>query len=92
MAVLRAATRALAFIKTVILARILVPSQFGAYGVALLVLGFLEVMTETGVNVLLIQEKETDRYVNSAWIVSIIRGIIISLVIILLTPFIVKFF
>lgn len=91
-AVLRASTRAIAFLKTIILARILVPSQFGAYGVALLVLGFLEVMTETGVNVILIQEKETDKYINSAWVVSIIRGAIIALVIILLTPFIVTFF
>jgi O-antigen/teichoic acid export membrane protein len=91
-AVLRASTRVISFLKTIILARILVPSQFGAYGVALLVLGFLEVMTETGVNVLLIQEKEIDKYINSAWIVSIVRGIIISTAIILLTPFIANFF
>ncbi|MBU3978671.1 lipopolysaccharide biosynthesis protein [Patescibacteria group bacterium] len=90
--VLRVTTRALSFIKTIVLARVLLPSQFGAYGVALLVLGFLEVMTETGVNVILIQEKETDRYINSAWIVSIIRGIIISLVIIIMAPFIASFF
>ncbi len=91
-AILRISTRILAFLKTIILARILLPSQFGAYGVALLVLGFLEVMTETGVNVLLIQEKETDKYISSAWIVSIIRGTIISLLIILFTPFITNFF
>ncbi|MEK7571938.1 MAG: oligosaccharide flippase family protein [Patescibacteria group bacterium] len=91
-AVLRFTTRALSFLKTIVLARILLPAQFGTYGVALLVLGFLEVMTETGVNILLIQEKETDRYISSAWMVSIIRGIIISVVIILLTPFIVAFF
>lgn len=91
-AVLRVSTRALSFLKIIILARILLPSQFGAYGVALLALGFLEVMTETGINVILVQEKETDKYINSAWIVSIIRGIIISLVIILFTPLIVRFF
>lgn len=89
---LRAVTRVVAFIKTIILARILVPSQFGAYGIALLLISFLEVMTETGVNVLLIQEEQTDRYIDSAWIVSIIRGIIISLIIIILTPFIASFF
>lgn len=91
-AVLRAATRSISFFKTIILARILVPAQFGAYGVALLVLGFLEVMTETGVNVLLVQEKEINKFINSAWIVSIIRGIIIALAIIIATPFIVAFF
>jgi len=93
-AVLRASTRAIAFFKTIILARILVPSQFGAYGVALLVVGFLEVMTETGVNVFLVQERDenVDKHINSAWIVSIIRGAVIMIAIILLTPFIAGFF
>lgn len=92
MAVLRAATRVLAFIETIILAKILTPSQFGAYGVALLVLGFLEVITETGVNIILIQEENIEKYIDSAWIVSIIRGIFISLIIILSTPLIAGFF
>ena len=91
-AVLRISTRVVAFFKTIILARVLFPAQFGAYGVALLVLGFLEVMTETGVNVLLIQEKQVDKYINSAWIVSIIRGIIIALALVLLAPVIADFF
>lgn len=89
---LRILTRAISFLKTVILARILVPAQFGSYGIALLVVGFLEVMTETGVNVILIQEKNTYRYINSAWIVSIARGIFIALLIVASTPFISGFF
>jgi len=91
-AVLRVATRVVAFVKTLILARILLPVQFGAYGVVLLLLGFLEVMTETGVNVILIQEKNVDEYINSALVVSIIRGVFIAFLIIVLTPFIVLFF
>lgn len=90
--VLRVFMRAVSFLKTIILARILLPSQFGVYGIALIVLGFLEIMTETGVNVILVQEKETDKYINSAWFVSIIRGIIIALVIIIAAPFIAIFF
>lgn len=89
---LRMATRAAAFLKTLVFARVLVPSQFGAYSIALLVLGFLEVVTETGVNVVLIQEKEHNKYISSAWIVSILRGVIVALIIIILTPFIVTFF
>lgn len=89
---LRMATRVLALLKTIVFARILVPAQFGAYSVALLVLGFLEVMTETGINVILIQEKKHDTFINSAWIVSILRGIIIAIVIIVSTPLIVRFF
>lgn len=72
-----------AVFKIAVLARILSPSQFGTYGIALLVLGFLEVLTETGINIFLIQQKdETKEYLNSAWVVSIIRGTLISLLII----------
>ena len=75
MTALRAVTRGLAVVKIAILARILLPSQFGNYGIALLVLGFLEVLTETGINVFLIQEKDDpQKYLNSAWVVSIARG------------------
>lgn len=90
---LRAVVRSLTIIKTLILARILTPSQFGIFGVASLILGILETISETGVNVILIQEKKTiNHYVNTAWVVSIIRGIIISLIILLLSPLITIFF
>ena len=93
MTALRGTTRALAVLKIAILARILSPSQFGVYGIALLTLGFLEVLTETGINIFLIQEKEdTQTYLDSAWVVSIIRGILISLVILASIPAIVFFF
>lgn len=90
---LRASTRLISFIRTIILARILVPQQFGAFGIAALVVSLLEVLTETGVNVLLIQEKEEiDRYINSAWIVSIIRGLFIGILILVSANFISVFF
>jgi lipopolysaccharide exporter len=93
MAALRVLTRGLAVVKIAILARILLPSQFGNYGIALLVLGFLEVLTETGINVFLIQEKDDpQKYLNSAWVVSIIRGILISLVILISSPLVIYFF
>lgn len=90
---LRAVVRSLTIIKTLILARILTPSQFGIFGVASLILGILETISETGVNVILIQEKKTiNHYVNTAWVVAIVRGIIISLIILLLSPLIIIFF
>lgn len=93
MTALRGSIRTLAIIKIAILARILSPSQFGNYGIAVLVLGFLEVLTETGINVFLIQEKdEPQKYLNSAWVVSIIRGTLISLVILAARPLVVSFF
>lgn len=93
MTALRGLTRGLGIVKIAILARILLPSQFGNYGIALLVLGLLEVLTETGINVFLIQRKDDIKpYLNSAWVVSIIRGFLIALVIIALSPLVSHFF
>lgn len=86
-------TRLLVFGKTAVLARVLLPAQFGIFGVAGLVLEFLEILTETGINVFLIQEKDQiDEYIDTSWVVSIIRGILISLLILFATPFVVIFF
>jgi O-antigen/teichoic acid export membrane protein len=81
----RGFTRMIAFARTAILARILIPAQFGLFGITTLVLAFLEILVETGINVFLIQEKDNiDEYINTAWVVSITRGIIISSVIFLI--------
>lgn len=86
MAFLRVTTRGLAFIRLAVLARVLSPFQFGVYGIASLILSLLEIFTETGVNVVLIQSKgKITEYLNTAWVVSIFRGIIISLLMILLS-------
>ena len=92
-AALRIATRIITLLRTVLLARLLIPSQFGVFGIASLILAFFEVLTETGVNVFLIQQKkDIKEYIDSAWIVSIIRGAVLSLSIVLLAPFIASFF
>lgn len=85
-------TKAVGFVEAIILTRLLIPSQFGAYGVALLALGLLEVITESGVNIILVQEKHSDEYINSAWIVSILRGMLIMLILFVSAPFISSFF
>ena len=90
---LRGATRLVAFLRIAILARILSPDEFGLFGIATLVLAFLEILTETGINVFFIQgEGKVEDYIDTAWIVSIARGALMSLVIILITPLVAKFF
>jgi len=86
-------TRSLAFLKILILARVLTPSQFGIFGIASLLLSFLETLTETGINVVLIQSKDAlSDYINSAWVVSIIRGVIVAALLALSAPLIASFF
>lgn len=86
-------TRIIAIGRGVLLARILTPAQFGVFGIASIILSFLEILTETGINVFLIQEKEdVDKFVSSAWIVSVFRGVIICLAIVVTAPIVVVFF
>ncbi len=85
--------RGFSFVKIFILARFLTPMQFGLFGIASLLLALLETITETGINIVLIQSKaDLKDYINAAWVVSIIRGLLISIFIILLTPLMVIFF
>lgn len=93
MTAFRVVSRVIAFIRVVIIARLLVPSQFGVFGIASMALTLLEILTETGINIFLVQEeKDIDSYVNDAWFVSILRGLLIACLIIITAPFIVTFF
>lgn len=90
---LRAATRLVAFGKIAIVARLLTPAQFGLYGIASLVLSLLEIFTETGINVFFLQkEGNLKEYINTAWVISIFRGSIIAILIVISAPFISTFF
>ncbi|OGM79097.1 hypothetical protein A2382_03840 [Candidatus Woesebacteria bacterium RIFOXYB1_FULL_38_16] len=91
---LRIVTRGIAFVRVAILARILSPAQFGVFGIATLVLSLLEVFTETGVNIILIQDKKKkiDYYLDTAWIISIFRGFIVSVTLLFSAYYISAFF
>ncbi len=89
----RVITRAVSLGKTAVVARFLNPAQFGLFGIATLLLAFIEVITETGVNVFLVQEKDDiDEYLSTAWLVSIVRGILIAVAMVILAPFVAGFF
>jgi len=93
MVFLRGITRSLTFVRLAILGRILTPTEFGYFGIATLLLSLLEILTETGINVFLVQEKKNiNEYINSAWVVSILRGVVLGIIIFLAAPFIASFF
>ncbi len=80
-------------LRIAILARLLSFEAFGAFGVATLALSLLEILTETGINPFLLQEGEDyKKYLNTAWVVSIFRGLFISLLLLIATPFVAAFF
>lgn len=90
---LKIVSRAVSVLRIAIIARILAPAQFGLFGIAAIALALLETLTETGINVVLVQEKkDIDKYINTAWMVSIIRGFIISVIIFITAPLVARFF
>jgi lipopolysaccharide exporter len=85
--------RVIGVIRIAIIAHILSPYSIGVYGVVTIVLGFLETITETGINAILIQTKQSmDEYINNAWVISIIRGGLISFLIFISAGVISNFF
>ncbi|RKY32240.1 MAG: hypothetical protein DRP76_02625 [Candidatus Omnitrophota bacterium] len=85
--------RTLRFVRTVIVARLLSPSDFGLFGLACLAMEILQTFTETGMRTALIQRKEkTEGYLNTAWTINLLRNILIFSLLFFGAPFIAKFF
>ena len=85
MTALRILIRSISFIKIAVLARLLNPMQFGLFGIASISLALLEILTDIGILPILIQEKKgIKKYLDAAWIVSILRGIAISFILLII--------
>jgi len=93
MAALRLFIRVISVLKIAILARLLNPLQFGLFGIASISLAFIEILTESGVNALLIQKKKVNQFFfNSSWIILLTRGFLIFLILLILAGPISYFF
>ena len=84
--VLRFATKFLTLARLAFIARFLAPAEIGSYQLALLVIAIGEIFTETGINLMLLKHpKKLTEYLDTAWVVSIIRGLLISSAVVALT-------
>ena len=89
----RAIQRLLFFIRTIILARLLSPNDFGLFGIALLALSMLDTFSQTGFRQALIQKKENiNSYLDTAWTTGIIRGSLIAAILFAAAPYAAFFF
>lgn len=80
--------RLFGLVSTIILARLLTPTDFGIVALALIVVGFLEILSWTAVDLALIQKQETSReHYDTAWTIQIIQGAIIATLLIILAPY-----
>lgn len=80
-------------IRLIILARILLPHDFGLMGIALLTMAFLETFSQTGFEQALIQKKENvESYLNAAWTILVLRGVVLFTILYLIAPYAASFF
>ncbi len=90
---IQAASRALSFVRMVILARLLLPEDFGLMGVALLFLSVIDVFSKTGFAEKLIQEKgDIERFLDSAWTALFARGVLLFAAVVFAAPYVATFF
>ena len=74
---LRVADRCIGFASTIVLARLLVPADFGLIALAIVVVAAIDVLGEFGFDLVLIQNQRAERsHYDTAWTLGLLRGLI----------------
>ena len=93
MVLLQLVYRSLGLVSTVILARLLVPEDFGLVAMALVILGALEILGQAGFNLSLIRNQQAGRpQYDTAWTLQVLWGVLTAGVLLLGAPLIAAFF
>jgi O-antigen/teichoic acid export membrane protein len=80
-------------LKIFMLARLLSPQDFGLFSLVAIGLGIMESLTETGVNTTIIQSSKSIQYfLDTAWVIAIIRGLVISILMLIAGLFMQNFY
>ena len=83
----------LQFATTVILARLLLPSDFGLIGMAMVVIGFVEVFRDLGTSAAIVQRQElNDSILSSIFWCNVGFALLCALVVCLLSPLVAMFY
>ena len=79
--------------RTLVLARLLAPDDFGLFGMAALALAVLERLSQTGVRAALIQQRDhTREELDTAWTIQVGRGVILGVALFAAAPLVGRFF
>lgn len=85
--------KSISIVSTIILARLLAPEDFGLVALAMMVVTFLELLRAFGFDMALIQNQQTTReHYDTAWTFNILAALIISVLLLTLTPFTASFY
>lgn len=90
---LRITDRLFGLARTIVLARLLSPKDFGLFGIALIALSALESFSQTGFDAALIQRRgDIKRFLNTAWTIQVLRGFALALILAVSAPLVASFF
>jgi len=65
-----------------ILARLLAPTDFGTFAVAMLIIGFMQLLGDLGVGSAIVQKKQLNHYhVRAGFIISLITGLLLAVLV-----------
>lgn len=82
MSLMRVGVKGLGLVSTVILARLLVPADFGLIAMAMSVIGALELLRAFNFDVALIQNQHADRsFYDTAWTLNILFGVLLAVLV-----------
>ena len=89
----RFTARSIGLVSTIVLARLLLPADFGVVALAMMVVAMLQVMTEFGFDMALIQNQEaTRRHYDTVWTLSLVRGAFTALMMLAIAQPVATFF
>jgi O-antigen/teichoic acid export membrane protein len=85
--------KGMGFVNTVVMARLLIPEDYGIVAMSMLVVGLIQTFLDFGATVALLRKQEITREeIDSAWTLRLIQGILAGMVIFLATPVAVRYF
>lgn len=82
---LRFSRAGLTAIKLAVVGRMLLPSDFGLFSLVMIAIGLTEAFTQTGINIFLLNQKRSiEHYLDTAWVIAIVRGLLIACLMLLM--------
>ena len=92
-AISQVSTQGIQFVVKLVLARILVPEDFGIIGMALIFTAFIQTVNELGLSISIIQRKDVkERHLSTSFWANIFIGIVICVIAIIASPLVADFF
>ncbi len=89
----RMGVNAIGFVSTIILARLLMPEDFGLIALTMSIVAGLQAMSEFSFNIFLITKQDSDRrHYDTIWTLAILRGVLLSAILLMAAPSIDGFF